>query len=587
MADSASIGSSFSNYTGDAALGGAKGEPVEVSTSPLEKFAAFSDLKNRFFWIQKNKDADELITKVANLNERLDMSALYKGDRDKLMSEVADVTKKASELARQGTSGNPSDKLRVNMQIEDLQRPVIEKYNSAKKRALAMSTQQAEIEQKYADSPDQMKIQLDDLDNRMKNSGIMDRVDPLLPYKPKVISISPPVMVDVGSGGTGKNVDSTSVKSVFVPSANIKGADEMELGIKNLHTPKTIKNEKGEDIPNPEYDELKERMQLSAPDNESSIWVDANKNFNEIRRKYVVDGKFNRTAFIKDNSNNDKVMEVFADIEKLSNNSRQGVIDVANGLYSYKGIGDVPKQLTADDFKPGIIDFDNDITPRQFGLAAISSKSIPTGTKVTMSRHNTAIDSHFKEEGLKNQSRQLDIAEGKLKGKTAVGGDMITGAALTYIQHMRNLIPSLTSGKYKDGVKVPVGGIDTYTKKALELGDVTENGAVSVAFYPNGTIQVLDKNDKVIKTSSQESLVLGFISASKGLNTDASMTEGFVEKSQAAFNQMVFRGLTPTQYFRQYLEGSKELKKKTEETKTESGDERTIKVPEGRLYNKK
>lgn len=585
MADSASIGANFDNYQGNAALGGAMGKPVEISISPLQRLGAFVNLRDRYFWNQRQENGLLLSKEIAKSMDKYDLSLLGESDRKKIKEEYLTAIKGLSEMAR-NTDVTESPKMMTEVQLKmgELFKGFGQKYNMAKQRNVARKLREIEIQKAYAGNPELMKVQMNALDTEIENTDVTHQISPLIPWKPKDVKIQDPVSHTVNSGVFGSSKDVGLESVIFLPGDNEVSADKMSIGFQNLEAPATIIDKNtGLEMPNPDYDPLQQRIQNAAGQTEGTVWDGVTRTINDVIEKYTntETGSFNESAFLSQAPN--EIVEAYKGIKKYNEYLRKHASLALKGVYDYKGTGvDVPKQITADDFTRYIIEPSKGITTKQMAMSAIFNKFDDENTKVKIDRHNNDLDRANKAalltgRNLENEAKKIAIKIAKESGGRT-GGDAdststssISTPAILWGEFVHQVARTgkRLSGN-RTGVYVKYRAIDPIYKQALGISGLVGNDedilkklkeTGGIGINPDGTIEIILDIDENKKTGdyqykvTPESFKQGLI---KKVHGGSSVDSKFQRESEAVFNELFGSNLSG--YFQSvYSSGGKKV----------------------------
>lgn len=379
MATSADIAVQSSNYTGNAQLGGAGGEAFKLDLKPLEQLVAYTNLQNKTFWEQKQKNADKLVDKLASITS-LDVNDLYGSDRDKMIDEMTAAKSKVADALRDVPS-DPSEYAKWYANAQDEIGKISGKYATRKQRTIDRSAQIALIQQKYPNNPRAQDAAIKVLDDQFSNTdGKLENV-PLWQATPLPEMPIPTSTLDVYHTGEG-NMDVKSSLTVFNIPAVFKAATQISvLGFnqQSKFPSKTIKDGTGKEVPNPAYAtwakgktqreiNYAEMQNVNADADETKqLLASGVSDFKSVVAKYYDDnGVFDEAKFRKENAGNtvllgnlDAAQKLTAYAKTLKANMTNGTM--VSGELKYK----LPQSISTNDLDQAIVDDFRNITPEQ------------------------------------------------------------------------------------------------------------------------------------------------------------------------------------------------------------------------------
>lgn len=377
MATSADIAVNSSTYTGNAALGGSGGEAFKLDLKPLEQLVAYTNLQNKTFWEQKQKNADKLVDKLASITS-LDVNDLYGSDRDKMIDEMTSAKSKVADALRDVPS-DPSEYAKWYANAQDEIGKISGKYATRKQRTIDRSAQIALIQQKYPNNPKAQDAAIKVLDDQFSNTdGKLENV-PLWQAAPLPEMPIPTSTLDVYHTGEG-NMDVKSSLTVFNIPAVFKAATQISvLGFnqQSEFPSKTIKDGTGKEVPNPAYATWAKgktqreinyaEMQNVNADETKQLLASGVSDFKSVVAKYYDDnGVFDEAKFRKENAGNtvllgnlDAAQKLTAYAKTLKANMTNGTM--VSGELKYK----LPQSISTNDLDQAIVDDFRNITPEQ------------------------------------------------------------------------------------------------------------------------------------------------------------------------------------------------------------------------------
>lgn len=590
-ASAANIGASFSSYEGNPILGGARGKPVEFSLDPLQRLGAFVNLRDRNFWEQRQKNGVLLATEIANSMDDYDLSLLDESDRNKIKDEYLKWVGDLDKMARD-TKVTEDPKMMVDLQLKKnaITNDFDQRFKMAKQRNVTKKLREEEIAKAYAGQPELMKVQLDALNKEISSTDITHQISPLIPWKPKDIKVEDAISHTVNSGVFGSSKDVGIESVIFLPSDNETSADKMALGMQNFEIPKTIKDpNSGAEIPNPDYDPTRQKIQNVAGKTEGTLWAGIAGTINDVTKKYInpTTGVFDENAFLS--SAPKDIVSAYKYVMSYNDYLKKQASLALKGVYDYKGIGtETPKTISASDFTSYLIDPSKGIEPSQLAMVAIFKKFNDANTKVKVDRHNTDLEranaaALLEGRRLENQAKKIGLEVLKKGGKSGSGknADLISQPAILFADFVNRASQTgqkLSGGK--GGVAISYRAVAPIYKEALGIsGLVGDNAEIlanlkkdgGIVVNPDGNIFIVQDMKDYNKTGKYDYLVTpeafkqGLISAIKGGNT---VDGNFQSNSEEVFNSVIGDA---TQYFRNVYSGKQNAGNGNKSTSTGGG----------------
>lgn len=379
MADSASIGASFSNYQGNAGLGEINGSPINIDTRPLQQLAIYTNLYNKNLWEQQQAETNAKINQLAKLSD-INVASLHGKDKDEFGSIWVNFLKDASEYARKMPK-TPEEKVQQQLDWQVKYGKISGLYNIAKQRSLSYLAKLNTIATSDSDASKQ-DVQKSQLDKEFDNTDITTPLSAMPQYKMQDITLPKPVVQQLDNLYVGGDQNSTVKSKIFNPALNSPYADATVLGIKQVYPQKGT----------PEYDNLSDNEKQQADQqatvqSQGKIWSDMVVPLNSILQTKGVNGKllyydengnFNSQKFEDDNAANSVIMQPYNALKALNGYSQDHYNQAKNGAFNDKGLDytlpSSDNSKLANDFKAGFVDFTKPITPNQLVLAGTYSQ---------------------------------------------------------------------------------------------------------------------------------------------------------------------------------------------------------------------
>lgn len=529
------------SHRGDVAAGGGNAGAFNIDTQPLQQLGLYTNFYNQTLYHQTVRDRDAKLQEVAKIAD-IDANNLFGKDKDYLVKKLNNLQQFAIEYAK-----NPnltiSDQLKWQTALAD----VSNDYNSGKQRALTYQARLNDINTNY--SGEQKDIKLKELNNDFQNSDISTQLSTGTGYKPVQTNLPAPATITFNTLKNGAN-EVVDVKStVYNPQANAALASTSVLGVSSLANGLT-----GTEA---------ELQQTAA--GEAQHWAGMTSAFNAVLTKKNADGsykyfdangEFLKDKFKTDNASNTAIMQPYNALVNLNNYSTQKKQELANGIYTDKGIQyKAPSSLTPDMFDAGIVKFTPDgITQEQLAQGGIFQKYLGDTVDKTFKETNTAIDQQNANTARQNANTNtgelgLKWAEFKYQKDhpkpTALKGDTtLETPSILFGNHVARL-KKIFSNPNAEKEVVSINAVDKDTRQAMGISDDQMSNIQSVTYKRDGSYQINFKNNETVdangKTVPQspvvgtiEQLKQGYIDAVRGGNTT---TEGFQEKAENGFSE--------------------------------------------------
>lgn len=491
------------SHRGDIAAGGGNAGAFNIDTQPLQQLGLYTNFYNQTLYHQTVRDRDAKLQEVAKVAD-IDANNLFGKDKEYLVKKLNNLQQFAVEYAK-----NPnltiSDQLKWQTALADVNND----YNSGKQRAMTYQARLNDINTNY--SGDQKDIKLKELNNDFQNSDISTQLSTGTGYKPVQVNLPAPATITFNTLKNGAN-EVVDVKStVYNPQANAALASTSVLGVSSLTNGLT-----GTEA---------ELQQTAA--GEAQHWAGMTSAFNAVLTKKNVDGsykyfdangEFLKDKFKTDNASNTAIMQPYNALVNLNNYSTQKKQELANGIYTDKGIQyKAPSSLTPDMFDAGIIKFTPDgITQEQLAQGGIFQKYLGDTVAKTFKETNTAIDQQKANAESSNAAlgwKKLSFDKDKWKA-TQVGTDDMKSSALAKAQRIYGELKSLADS---NGVISPDKIRQLNSEQLKYLGGMTptkniNTGETSTVFTPlkatgQTAIQLQNGQIKVLRPASGREII--------------------------------------------------------------------------------
>lgn len=500
------------SFAGNANLGGANAPAIQIDTKPLQQLALYTMFYNKTLYDQAVQDRDAKIKEVADVS-KIDLNNVWGKDKDEMANDLNNLKIKAAEYAKKDTR-SVQDELDWQTSIGD----VMNKYNSAKQRAVTYQSQIDDANKNY--SGKERDIRIKDINDRFNNSDISTPISSATGYKPVGINIPNPVTstVDVFKTDANKNLLGKNEVTFFNTLASTPVALNAVNGIHSLMNSVTGVDKDLQSTANGE-------MQTWMGMNDTLNAVIAAKDKDTGKYKYFDDnGKFLWNQFQQDNASNSAIMAPMNSIMRLRDYSTQHDQELSQGVFSDNGVNyGAPSSIDKNTFKAGMINITPDgLQPQQLGLAAMYStfegdKNKKDVTKLGLGIEQQKANSESSKAALGWANLKLD--KDKWKATQTVGTDAMQNTALDKAKRIYNEMAALAD---KNGVISPDKVRQLNSEQLKYLGtmqpkEVDANGVTTQAggFMPltfkdkkhyaiqlqNGQIKVLE-GDKITQTES-------------------------------------------------------------------------------------
>lgn len=491
------------SHRGDIAAGGGNAGAFNIDTQPLQQLGLYTNFYNQTLYHQTVRDRDAKLQEVAKVAD-IDANNLFGKDKEYLVKKLNNLQQFAVEYAK-----NPnltiSDQLKWQTALADVNND----YNSGKQRAMTYQARLNDINTNY--SGDQKDIKLKELNNDFQNSDISTQLSTGTGYKPVQVNLPAPATITFNTLKNGAN-EVVDVKStVYNPQANAALASTSVLGVSSL-----TNGLAGTEA---------ELQQTAA--GEAQHWAGMTSAFNAVLTKKNVDGsykyfdangEFLKDKFKTDNASNTAIMQPYNALVNLNNYSTQKKQELANGIYTDKGIQyQAPSSLTPDMFDAGIVKFTPDgVTQEQLAQGGIFQKYLGDTVAKTFKETNTAIDQQKANAESSNAAlgwKKLSFDKDKWKA-TQVGTDDMKSSALAKAQRIYGELKNLADS---NGVISPDKIRQLNSEQLKYLGGMTptkniNTGETSTVFTPlkatgQTAIQLQNGQIKVLRPASGREII--------------------------------------------------------------------------------
>lgn len=461
------------NYKGDVAAGGGDAGAFNIDTRPLQQLGLYTNFYNKTVYDQTIQDRDKKIKEISAIAD-IDLNNLYGKDKELITKNLANLTAFATEYAK-----NPNITVQDQLKWQTALGTVQNDYMSGKQRSLAYHAQLNDINTNHSGA--EKDILTNELNEKFNSTDISTPISTGTGYKPVAVDVPPPQTIE---GNNLLNMANSIVDakwSVYNPSSNAALASSTVLGLNNLRTGLTGTSANLQDIANGAA------QQWAGMTNAFNATITA-KNVDGTYKYFDAQGNFDANKFQTENASNTAVMQPYNALVNLNQYSTQKKNEVAQGVYSDKGITyKAPPNLTPNMFDAGIINFSPDgITPDQLVQAGMFQKYV--GDRVVKT---------FKETGLGISQQNANTATGRLneeirsnKANEAINkqkADAAAGNTTTPENQFGNLIYGVNlpnfSMSIKQGNQVPANA------ESIKDGAIVDKDGNVVTSY-SGTMRI-------------------------------------------------------------------------------------------------
>lgn len=367
MATSADIGANFSDYQGNAALGGAGLGVFDIDTRPLSQLAQYTFFYKKNLWEQKQKETDAKVAELADLSN-ISLNDLRGKDKEQATKEFAELQNYASEYARKDPK-TPQERMQNELEWQTKYGAFKNNYGSGKTRAVTYYKLRNEILSKITEAKTQDEA-IRQLDKQFEDTSIDTPISAVPNFKIEKFDIPEPTSQKFNSVAILGNENLDIQGSVYNPKLNAGVADATILGIGKAYPKQGT----------PEYDNLSENEKNQA-NIQSTItssgkgWVDATEPLNAALKRYIKDGKFDAEGFETDNASNTTLMNAYNALKNYDAYNRNKYNEALNGNFNDRGLSiPLAPNVNPNDFKVGFVDFANGVNPNQLVQSGMFAK---------------------------------------------------------------------------------------------------------------------------------------------------------------------------------------------------------------------
>lgn len=418
---------------GDIASGGGNAGALNINTQPLEQLGLYTNFYNQTLYRQTIQDRDAKLAQVAKISD-IDANNLFGKDKEYLVKKLNNLRDFAVEYAK-----NPNLTIADQLKWQTALSDVNNDYLSGKQRALTYQTRLNDINTNY--SGDQKDIKLKELNNDFQNTDIATQLSTGTGYKPVQVNLPNPATLTLNTLKNGANQVVDVKSTVYNPQANAALAQTSVLGLNSVAD--GLKGTEAE-------------LQQTA-DGEAQHWAGMTDTFNSVLTSKNVDGSYKyfdangaflADKFKTDNASNTAIMQPYNALVNLNNYSTQKKQELANGIYTDRGIQyQAPTSLTPDMFNAGIIKFTpNGVTKEQLAQGGIFQKYLGDTVSKTFKETNKAIQQQKANAESSNAAlgwKKLDLDKDKWKATQTAGTEDMKSSALAKAQRIYDELKNL------------------------------------------------------------------------------------------------------------------------------------------------
>lgn len=507
--EAANIGANFSQYSGDAGLGGSSLGVLKINTTPLEDLAKYTMLYNKAEYDQRQKNADEMIAEIAKQTS-ININDLYGKDREEFQKQFLDFNKYLSDFARK-VPQTPAEKLKMQTEYLQKRQQINSDYLSGQARAIKFVKDKNEIESDKTLSDATKSELLKQLDDKFNQTKISEQFTSVPRYDLVPITLPSPLTADANIIQEGPNANLNDKLTFYNFKTNNQSAFGILNGISKLYP----------SAQTPEGQTSEARQQRTI-ESEAKAWTDSAQIFNGILQKYLVPdtanpnvATFDEQRFINDNANNKTIMQSYLALKNMDADARAKYQQALTGKLSDRGFNfNLPPNVTPDDFRYGFVDFTKPIEPEQIVNAGIYSHYLGDKSVKTVQPTDNAIQ----KANLDIARGHLDIDRGQLKlaqdkwKESMTGGETVKNGALERAHRIYDDMLKLADN---NGVISPdkLRQLNTEQLKYLGIEKVTESttsGLPKSVFEPLTfeektpyAIQLINGEIKILKNANK------------------------------------------------------------------------------------
>lgn len=570
MADASTIGASFSQYEGNAALGGYGLGAVKIDPRPIEDLGRYTFLYNKQMYDQRQKDAEEKILELAELS-KYDPNDSIPEERQ----EAIDAYNKAVEAGRdysRVSPATPEEKVQQYYGYKSKIKDSIDKLNMLQARNIAYKKRLDDIAKET--NIDAKAIKQKRLDEDVRNTkGRQLPIEPLVNLEFPTI---PPI--------------SSYQFDLFYKDPNTNQTVTIELpNMRNLSANSNLINT---DFATKDFDvNSREFQSLSTEEKGNALyqsqlrsvyrkngWVAAADQYNQFINQKAPDGSF----LYRDADGNLDLTKMKSapefmrrTVEQFEEYNKQMVAwknAIKNGLFTR---GETGKPQGFDNTILFESDFDEINYKDGIDAGEMSKVLMLSQWKPKTSLRKIDATQTNEEIARGNLSaRWTEIANQRENKETEKLP--INQPAILFGKHIDRLKNFFEKNPGKELV-VQYGAIDKETRSAIGFTDA--NKGDNIVYRNDGSFAVKNKKGDTIKVGTIEELKQGYIDAVKaGLNLEGVQSEGFQKTAERSF-QNIFGTLDGNFIYDNW---KKPINK--QETQTEQTDD--SKLSDAEYYNK-
>lgn len=505
---SSDIGVSASNYVGNAQIGGGSFGAFEIDSRPIQQLAYYTYLYNRSEYDQKQKDVEAAAKEIADYTS-YDLTSAIEKDAKILETKYDELVKYVQANPDALDYRNKKAWSEYKRKRNELENDLL----GAKTRSTLKVIRDKEISDEK--NEERKKLLKENLDKEISETGIRTPLQHTQKYDISVPEIPKANAVTFDVYRKGANQDFRRDYSLLdMRSLNaMSSAFELDLAA---------------DMVDATTEAGKQKI-IARGEN---FWLKGSEIFNaSIQSAKNAEGIIDETKL-------KGLSKEMVDLIKKSNQYLEiKRNEISSGAYTDKFGNSITfgtAGLREEDYQP--INYQDGISPAElakiagiaswagdtFKTAAIQTNDLLEQQRIATTRRGQDLD--FKVAWKNAETARMNAAE-----KTGIGSAIQTPAILfgQHIDRVKNKIAQ--TGKE---FIVPYSGTDKETRAAVGL----EEGE-KIRYNADGSFQIIDAQNKIIKVGTVEELKQGFIDAVKnGINEAGVQTEGFQNEAEKAFD---------------------------------------------------
>lgn len=408
MADlSANIGANFSQYTGDANLGGGVDVGVlNIDTKPLQNLGYYTMLYNKAAQEQKQKDIEKQAAQLADLTA-YDLTTAIPKDREIIQKEYNDLYQYArANPTVLDYKNNPKGWLEFNKKKNDFSN----RLKSAKTRSILYKTRENEIAAEK--NPSLKAILQNDLAKEVADTDIETAIKATQQYDLTVPDIPSP---QIKTFDVSVIEDNQNVKREYnLP--DVKGAWDAAHATVLGMLDKTLDEKSPEFISKtPEEQSLLRSQSAQRKAGKTSLPIEQANQFNAALQQYMSTDEPGQVDIELIKAKNPILFGVIQQYENYNNFAKNISDQIRAGVFKDK-LGNTVQfgtnGLDESDFRP--ISYTDGITPDEIVFLQSMAKAKPAGYKTTVQPTDNKLQQDQLEQKTINDAENRAIERAKL-----------------------------------------------------------------------------------------------------------------------------------------------------------------------------